>query len=103
MFSGISFSTIGFGDIVPGASLSAADEPAVASATADPSQSGAAAAATEGGGGLQSLANNTQFIFCFMYILFGMAVLAMCFNLMQEKVVQGVVSLGKKLGLVSDE
>ena len=46
---------------------------------------------------------NPQFIFCFMYILFGMAVLAMCFNLMQEKVVQGVVSLGKKLGLVSDE
>ena len=38
-----------------------------------------------------------------MYILFGMAVLAMCFNLMQEKVVQGVVSLGKKLGIVSDE
>ena len=32
-----------------------------------------------------------------MYILIGMALIAMCFNLMQEKVVKGVRSLGRKL------
>ena len=77
---------------MPGATLSADDRSGTATTDTDP-----------GGGGLQSLAGNTQFLFCFMYILFGMAVLAMCFNLMQEKVVQGVVSLGKKLGIVSDD
>ena len=30
----------------------------------------------------------------------GMAVIAMCFNLMQEKVVWGVINLGRKLGLL---
>jgi hypothetical protein len=38
-----------------------------------------------------------------MYILVGMAVIAMCFNLMQEKVVQGVLSLGQKLGIIKEE
>ena len=52
---------------------------------------------------MQSLTGNAQFLFCLMYILFGMAVLTMYFNLIQEKVVQGVISLGKKLGRVSDE
>ncbi len=40
---------------------------------------------------------NTKFVLCSMYILIGMALIAMCFNLMQEKVVKGVRSLGRKL------
>ena len=44
-----------------------------------------------------------QFIFCTVYILLGMAVIAMCFNLMQEKVVQNITSFGKKLGIIGDD
>ena len=38
----------------------------------------------------------------FPYILIGMAVIAMCFNLMQQKVVQGVRSMGRKIGIIKD-
>jgi hypothetical protein len=38
-----------------------------------------------------------------LYILLGMAVIAMCFSLMQEKVVRGVRSFGRKLGIVKDD
>ena len=44
-----------------------------------------------------------QFVLCSLYILLGMAVIAMCFSLMQEKVVQGVRSLGRKIGIVKDD
>ena len=40
---------------------------------------------------------NTKFVLCSLYILIGMALIAMCFNLMQEKVIKGVRSLGKRL------
>ena len=40
---------------------------------------------------------NKKFVLCSLYILLGMALIAMCFNLMQEKVVRGVRSLGKRL------
>ena len=80
-FCFITLSTIGFGDIVPGDSLEGDGEAA-----------------------LELLPGvNLQFVFCSMYILIGMAVIAMCFNLMQEKVVVGITSFGKKLGLIKDE
>ena len=80
-FCFITLSTIGFGDIVPGDSLGE-DLPE--------------------GEGLVGLVN-VQFIFCSMYILIGMAVIAMCFNLMQESVVTGITKFGKKLGIIKDE
>lgn len=76
-FCFITLATIGFGDMVPGD----------------------AAADDESFGGLVNL----QFIFCSLYIIFGMAVIAMCFSLMQEKVVRGVIALGTKIGIIKPD
>jgi hypothetical protein len=56
-FCFISLSTIGFGDIVPGDRVTKSQEIEI------------------------------SFIFCSMYLMLGMALIAMCFNLMQEEVV----------------
>jgi len=56
-FCFISLSTIGFGDIVPGERV------------------------------IKSQQIDVSFIFCSMYLMLGMALIAMCFNLMQEEVV----------------
>ncbi|XP_067015797.1 two pore potassium channel protein sup-9 [Anabrus simplex] len=56
-FCFISLSTIGFGDLVPGDKIYASQE------------------------------IQLSFIFCSMYLMLGMALIAMCFNLMQEEVV----------------
>lgn len=56
-FCFISLSTIGFGDIVPGNNVIASE------------------------------VIELSFIFCSMYLMLGMALIAMCFNLMQEEVV----------------
>ena len=44
-----------------------------------------------------------QFIMVTLYILIGMAVIAMCFNLMQQKVVQGIQGLLRKVGIIKDD
>ncbi|KAH0946820.1 hypothetical protein HN011_003468 [Eciton burchellii] len=62
-FCFISLSTIGFGDIVPGDKI-------------------------YHGQGLE-----LSFIFCSMYLMLGMALIAMCFNLMQEEVMAKMRSL----------
>ncbi|KMQ85197.1 potassium channel subfamily k member 18-like protein [Lasius niger] len=56
-FCFVSLSTIGFGDFVPGDKIYSEK------------------------GGLE-----LSFVFCSMYLMLGMALIAMCFNLMQEEV-----------------
>ena len=72
-FCFITLSTIGFGDMVPGSNFEEnPDETSVGPV-------------------------NNKFVLCSLYIIIGMALIAMCFNLMQEKVIKGVRSLGKRL------
>ncbi|KAK9497290.1 hypothetical protein O3M35_004636 [Rhynocoris fuscipes] len=76
-FCFVSLSTIGFGDIVPGMVIS------------------------------EDGRIEVKFIFCAMYLLLGMAVIAMCFNLMQEEVIQkirnAITRLKRLFGCIKDE
>ena len=81
-FCFITLTTIGFGDMVPGDSVRKEDEEDFL-------------------GILPGV--NLQFIFCSLYIIFGMAVIAMCFSLMQEKTVRGVLALGRKIGVIKTD
>lgn len=72
-FCFVTLSTIGFGDLVPGDT--------VVSDTAG---------------------SQEKLVICSLYLLGGMALIAMCFNLVQEEVVYKVRNLGKKLGIIND-
>ncbi|TMW42469.1 hypothetical protein DOY81_012451, partial [Sarcophaga bullata] len=61
-FCFISLSSIGFGDLVPGDRVITADKDKV----------------------------EVSFILCAVYLLLGMALIAMCFNLMQEQVIHNI-------------
>ncbi|XP_063851120.1 potassium channel subfamily K member 16-like [Scylla paramamosain] len=67
-FCFISLTTIGFGDYVPGLSTTAPD--------------------AEG----DEAVKDTSFIYCSLYLMFGLALLSMCFNLMQEEVVHKITA-----------
>lgn len=66
-FCFISLTTIGFGDVVPGSSVTAE--------------------------------KRINFIYCSLYLMFGLALLSMCFNLMQEEVVHKVTTCLKSVTL----
>lgn len=40
---------------------------------------------------------------CSLYLLFGIALLAMSFNLVQEEVINNVKSVARHLGIIKDE
>ncbi len=40
---------------------------------------------------------------CSLYLLFGIAMIAMSFNLVQEQVISNVKELGRQLGIIKDE
>lgn len=71
-FCFVTLSTIGFGDLVPGDSV-VSDE------------------------GTQE-----KLVICSLYLLIGMALIAMCFNLMQEEVIHKVRNCGRKIGVIRD-
>jgi len=73
-FCFITLATIGFGDYVPGQNST-------------------------------SNANTAtlQLVVTFVYILLGMSILAMCFDLMQEEIIAKFTWIGKKLGIVEKE
>jgi len=72
-FCFITLSTIGFGDFVPGTSFG------------DPSTA------------------QEKLVLCSMYLIVGLALLAMCFDLMKEEARSIFKTLGKKLGLLDAE
>lgn len=72
-FCFISLSTIGFGDLVPGVAV------------------------VSGEGGSQE-----RMVICSLYLLAGLALIAMCFNLMQEEVVHKVRNCGKRIGIIKE-
>ncbi|CAL4060919.1 unnamed protein product [Meganyctiphanes norvegica] len=67
-FCFISLTTIGFGDYVPGSSIESVED-----------------------------GNRMSFIYCSLYLMFGLALLSMCFNLMQEEVVHKVTACLKQV------
>lgn len=42
-------------------------------------------------------------IYCSVYLLFGIALLAMSFNLVQEEVIANVKGIARRLGILKDE
>lgn len=52
----------------------------------------------------QTLDEDSQekLIVCALYLLFGMALIAMCFKLMQDDVVQKARWLGQRIGIIGE-
>ncbi len=51
----------------------------------------------------QSSDGNVRIVLCSLYLLFGIAMIAMSFNLVQEQVISNVKELGRQLGILKDE
>ncbi|XP_065301897.1 TWiK family of potassium channels protein 7-like [Dermacentor albipictus] len=71
-FCFVTLSTIGFGDLVPGDTV------------------------------VSDSGSQEKLVICSLYLLVGLALIAMCFNLVQEEVVHKLRALGRRLGVVSD-
>ena len=72
-FCFVTLTTIGFGDLVPGTAVFSRDDA------------------------------QTILGICAFYLLFGMALLAMSFNLVKEEVTKSVRSIGKRIGILSKD
>lgn len=72
-FTFITLSTIGFGDIVPGSTFFSGDF------------------------------DQIRYISITLYVVFGLALISMCFNLMQAGVVNKARRLAKKLGIINED
>ncbi|CAM1318757.1 Uncharacterised protein g7024 [Pycnogonum litorale] len=73
-FTFVTFSTIGFGDMVPGNSFLDLDD----------------------------FTSQMQMLTTCLYVLFGMAMLSMCISLMQEQIVSKVKYIAKEVGLIKE-
>ena len=51
----------------------------------------------------QSQDGESRLALCSLYLLFGIAMIAMSFNLVQEQVINNVKTLGRQLGILKDE
>ncbi|KAG0411251.1 hypothetical protein HPB47_011627 [Ixodes persulcatus] len=71
-FCFVTLSTIGFGDLVPGDTV------------------------------VSDSGSQEKLVICSLYLLVGMALIAMCFNLMQEEVIYKVRNCGKRIGIIKD-
>ncbi|XP_013794201.1 TWiK family of potassium channels protein 7-like [Limulus polyphemus] len=71
-FCFVTLSTIGFGDLVPGDSV------------------------------VSDRGSQEKLVICSLYLLIGMALIAMCFNLMQEEVINKVRNCGRRVGIIKD-
>ncbi|OQR71654.1 potassium channel subfamily K member 10-like [Tropilaelaps mercedesae] len=72
-FCFVTLTTIGFGDVVPGQTIN------------------------------EKETQSSRLASCAIYLLFGMALIAMSFNLVQEEVKKKVRNIGKRVGIVSDD
>jgi Ion channel len=55
------------------------------------------------GTSLDAAASQEKMVLCALYLVFGLAMLAMCFDLMQEEARNKFDSLGRRLGLIDDK
>lgn len=119
-FCFVSLVTIGFSDMVPGQGRTSKSSSAVAhvlvgdaeTATIDDHHHGVVDGGGSGGGGERTSAAGSngreesldhvdgQLILCSIYILFGMALMAMCFHLTQERFFTTAKKLGRALHLI---
>lgn len=54
------------------------------------------------GKSITSTQDESKLVICALYVLFGLSLMAMCFNLMQEEVRAKFRRLGNKLGIIDD-
>lgn len=72
-FCFVTISTIGFGDVVPGAA------------------------------NFEKAEDQYRMIICAVYMMFGMAILSMCFSLIQEEIVAKFKWVGEKIGIIEKD
>ena len=95
--------TIGFGDFVPGQTIyRQVDHSAKGFQTAAATNLDVTNGQDQSGtnGRPYNYQVDTKLILCAVYLLLGMALLAMCVNLMQEEVIMKIKRFGRRVGLL---